>query len=103
MTSDQTVRAAVILRTLAEVKRRGSWMVIAELEKLEPDLLEYLLSGLCMKQIRLSEHGTPGEQVLPHLCRRKRSLKRRECCPIREYFGQTTKNDVIDSCSLISC
>jgi len=37
------VRAALILRAITEVKRRGSWRLIADLEKVEPDLAEYAM------------------------------------------------------------
>ena len=43
MPTDQLVTAAHVLKAVMELDRRGSTAVLSDLEKLEPELVEYLL------------------------------------------------------------
>ena len=43
MPTDQLVTAGHVLKAVMELDRRGATSVLSDLEKLEPDLAEYLL------------------------------------------------------------
>ena len=45
MASDRLVTSQHVLKAVMEHERRGATRILAELEKLEPDLLEYLLES----------------------------------------------------------
>jgi hypothetical protein len=46
MSSDRLVTAQHVLRSVMELRRRGSRAVLSEIETLEPNLAEHLLEGL---------------------------------------------------------
>jgi hypothetical protein len=57
MASDRLVTAAHVLSAVMEYDRRGATSMIAELEKLEPDLVEYLLETLTRLHHKLTDLG----------------------------------------------
>jgi hypothetical protein len=57
MASDQLVTAAHVLKAVMEYDRRGSTNVVSDLEKLEPDLVEYLLETLTALHHDLTRQG----------------------------------------------
>ena len=63
MSSDRLVTAQHVLRSVMELRRRGSRRVLSELEALEPDLAEHLLEGLTELYHRLLRAGLSGEQA----------------------------------------
>jgi len=63
MSSDRLVTAQHVLRSVMELRRRGSRRVLSELESLEPDLAEHLLEGLTELYHRLLRAGLSGEQA----------------------------------------
>src|SRR5690242_9786877 len=62
MASDQQVTAQLVLKTLMEVKRRGSMALIQDLERVEPDLTEYLLESLTALHQKLLAVGATHKQ-----------------------------------------
>jgi hypothetical protein len=57
MASDQLVTAAHVLSAVMEYDRRGSTSMIADLERLEPDMVEYLLETLTRLHHNLTDLG----------------------------------------------
>ena len=57
MSSDRLVTAQHVLRSVMELRRRGSRAVLSELEALEPDLAEHLLESLTELYHRLLRMG----------------------------------------------
>ena len=65
MSSDRLVTAQHVLRSVMELRRRGTRAVLAEIEAMEPDLAEHLLEGLTELYHRLLRTGAPAKD-----CRR---------------------------------
>jgi len=63
MPSDEVVNAQDVLRAVMELRRRGNQPVIEELEKLEPDLTEFLLEELGLIHQQLLDLGAKPRQV----------------------------------------
>jgi hypothetical protein len=57
MASDRLVTSQHVLRAVMEYDRRGSTAVLSDLEKLEPDLVEYLLETLTALHHDLARQG----------------------------------------------
>ncbi|HET6250896.1 MAG TPA: hypothetical protein VFE47_24620 [Tepidisphaeraceae bacterium] len=57
MPTDRLVTAAHVLKAVMEYERRGSTKVLSDLEKLEPDLVEYLLENLTRLYHNLAGFG----------------------------------------------
>jgi hypothetical protein len=57
------VSAQMILRAQLRLQRQGSQRLTPELERLEPDLAEYLLENLTAIYHRLLETGIPARQT----------------------------------------
>ena len=64
MASDQLVNSKLILDSLLELQRRGSSRAMEELEKLEPDLAEYLMEGLSLIHLKLLAVGARPKETL---------------------------------------
>jgi hypothetical protein len=60
MASDRLVTSQHVLKAVMEHERRGATRILAELEKLEPDLLEYLLEAQTRLYHRLTHLGLSG-------------------------------------------
>ena len=58
MASDQMVESRHILQAIVAVQRRGAWALIADLEKVEPELAEYLREMLSTLHQELAKTGT---------------------------------------------
>jgi len=63
MATDQVVSAGHVLKAVMELDRRGTTKVLAELEKLEPDLTEHLLESLSQVHRRLMDVGLSVKDV----------------------------------------
>lgn len=63
MPSDQLVSARHVLQAAMELQRRRSRRVLSELEKLEPDLAEYVLENLTQLHHELVRHGLSGREA----------------------------------------
>jgi len=63
MASDRLVTSQHVLKAVMELDRRGSTKTLADLEKLEPDLIEYLLENLTRLHHRLTRLGLSGADV----------------------------------------
>jgi hypothetical protein len=63
MASDRLVTPQHVLKAVMEHERQGSKKVIAELEKLEPDLIEYLLESLTRLYHQLTGMGLTGQEA----------------------------------------
>jgi len=63
MASDQQVGSQIILKTLMEVRRVTAWRLIEQLERVEPDLTEFILESLSAYNQRLMELGAPHKQT----------------------------------------
>ena len=63
MASDRLVTARHVLRSVTELRRRGTRSVLSELESLEPDLAEHLLEGLTELHHRLLRMGLSGRDA----------------------------------------
>ena len=63
MASKPKVNARMILRALAEVRRKGNQRTLEELEKSEPDLAEHLMEGASAVYHDLLELGAPAKQT----------------------------------------
>ena len=57
MPSDQLVSARHVLQSTLELQRRRSRRVLSELEKLEPDLAEYVIENLTQLHHRLVRYA----------------------------------------------
>jgi hypothetical protein len=55
--SDRLVTSQHILKAVMEYERRGSTKVLADLETLEPDMVEYLLESLTRLHYQLTRLG----------------------------------------------
>jgi hypothetical protein len=56
------IHPRMILRAQSRLQRQGSQRVMAELERVEPDLAEYALENLTAIYHRLLEVGAPATQ-----------------------------------------
>jgi len=63
MASDQLITAKQILQATQELQRRHSPNVLSELEKLEPDLAEYVIENLTQLHHQLIQQGLSGRQA----------------------------------------
>ena len=63
MASDQQVTAQVILRALLDLQRRGNQRIMADLEKLEPELANHLMEELSLIHQKLVETGARAKEV----------------------------------------
>lgn len=63
MASDGIVSPKHVLHAVMELQRRGSTPVLSDLEKLEPDLMEYLLEGLTQLHHALARSGLSAKQL----------------------------------------
>jgi hypothetical protein len=63
MPTDQLVTTSHVLKAVMEVDRRGATKVMSELEKLEPDLAEYVLESLTRFHHRLTGLGLSGRDA----------------------------------------
>src|SRR5689334_18503638 len=63
MASDQQVGSQIILKSLMEMKRVSAWRLIEQLERVEPDLTEYMLESLSAYHQRLLEVGVSHKQT----------------------------------------
>jgi hypothetical protein len=63
MPTDQLVTADHVLKAVMELDRRGSTKVLSELEKLEPDLIEYVLESLTRLHHQLTDLGLTGKEA----------------------------------------
>ena len=63
MPTDQLVTAEHILKAVMEYERRGSQRVMSEWEKLEPDLMEFLMESLTRLYHRLTDLGVSGSDA----------------------------------------
>ena len=57
MPSDRLVTATHVLKAVMELDRRGTTQAMSELEKLEPDMVEYLLESLTRLHHQLMDLG----------------------------------------------
>ena len=60
MASDQQVYAKIILESLLQLKRQGSQRVMEDIEKLEPDLANYLIENLSRSVVALNWSSETG-------------------------------------------
>jgi hypothetical protein len=63
VTSDQTVGARHVLRSLSQVRRQGLDKAMATLEQVEPDLAGYLMEELSLVHQPLFELGGPAQRT----------------------------------------
>jgi hypothetical protein len=63
MPTDQLVTTDHVLKAVMELDRRGSTKVLSELEKLEPDMVEYLLETLTRLYHQLTDLGLSGKEA----------------------------------------
>jgi hypothetical protein len=63
MASDRLVTPEHVLKAVMEYERRGSIQLVRELEKLEPDLMEYLLESLTRLYHQLTGTGLTGREA----------------------------------------
>ena len=63
MPTDQLVTAAHVLKAVMELERRGSTKVMSDLEKLEPDLVEYLLERSTRLHHQLTRTGLSAGEI----------------------------------------
>jgi hypothetical protein len=63
MSSDRLVTPDHLLKAVMEYERRGSKRLLPELEKLEPDLVEYLLESLTRLYHSLGLCGTDARKA----------------------------------------
>lgn len=63
MASDRLVTHQHLLKAVMEYERRGSTVVLSELESLEPDLTEVLLEGLTQLFHQLTKLGVSGRDA----------------------------------------
>lgn len=59
MASDQLVSARAVLEAVMEIRRRGRYRALEELEQVEPDLAAYLMESLGQINERLLRLGGP--------------------------------------------
>ena len=59
MSSDQTVSSKAVLECVLELQRQGSKRAMEQLEKVEPDLFEYMMETLTVVYQRLLRLGAP--------------------------------------------
>ena len=60
MASDRLVTSQHVLKAVMEHERRGATEILSELEKLEPDMTEFLLESLTRLHYRLIRLGLSG-------------------------------------------
>ena len=92
MTSDRLVTPRHVLRSVTELRRRRPRRVLYELERLEPDLAEYLIDNLSQLHHDLARPGRdideirlpawPAQPNLPHRPGEGRDLDRAVLRPI---------------------
>jgi len=63
MPSDQLVDAKIILEAMAELKRRGTWTVLQELERAEPELAGFVFEEVSLLHTRLFKTGATPRQI----------------------------------------
>ncbi len=64
MAHDQIVSAKHVLNAVLELQRRGSDVVVKELESIEPDLAEYVMETSCQIHRQLMRNGLPNRRAL---------------------------------------
>jgi len=63
MPSDRLVAPQHVLKAVMELDRRGATKVLSELEKLEPDLIDYFLENLTRLHHQLTDLGLSGKDA----------------------------------------
>jgi hypothetical protein len=63
MPSDQLVDAKIVLEAMAEVKRRGTWTVLQDLERSEPELASFVFEEFSLLHSRLFKTGANPKQT----------------------------------------
>ena len=64
MASDQLVSAKLILESVLELQRRGRSRTLEDLEKIEPDLAEFLIENLSLVHQKLLAIGARPKETL---------------------------------------
>lgn len=92
MASDQLVTARHVLRSVSELQRRHSRRILLELERLEPDLAEYVIENLSQLHHKLARHDLSRDEVM-HVFRHAESTLLVSLLALRQGYRELLGHD----------